>query len=88
MPLRHTDLTPEQIYTKDISAMDDSVNLINEIIAGNLVDQESLDTISRNYRHLQIMLERPNILTGSEDLSRFQACINTAEAYVTTNTQS
>jgi len=40
------------------SAMLDSVNLINEIVASGDTDDESTDTIARNKEHLTLMLAK------------------------------
>ena len=61
----------EQTYT---SAMH-SVNLINRMYdAGETVSEEDLDTIDRNKRHLEIMLEK-DFWTEDHDLTPFTAAI-------------
>ena len=47
--------TPEQI-ARHYSAMLDSVNLINGLVP--TTDTDNLDTLGRNVRHLEHMLER------------------------------
>jgi hypothetical protein len=47
--------TPEEI-ARHYSAMMDSVNLINSLVP--TTDTEALDTLDRNVRHLELMLER------------------------------
>ena len=47
--------TPEQI-ARHYSAMLDSVNLINSLVPTQ--EAEALDTLDRNVRHLELMLER------------------------------
>lgn len=47
-------VTPEQI-ARHYSAMLDSVNLINSLVPTQ--DAEALDTLDRNVRHLEHMLE-------------------------------
>jgi hypothetical protein len=51
-------LTEAQI-AKHYSACMDSVNLINQIIAGTRVVEDRADTIRRNVEHLQIMVSKP-----------------------------
>jgi hypothetical protein len=54
------DITPEQI-AKHYSAAMDSVNLINEINAGEhdtMTAEEKADALSRNKAHLEIMLAK------------------------------
>jgi hypothetical protein len=54
------DITPEQIAQHYSAAMD-SVNLINEINAGEhdtMTAEEKADALSRNKAHLEIMLAK------------------------------
>lgn len=48
-------LTPEEI-ARHYSAMMDSVTLINSLVPTQ--EAEALDTLDRNVRHLELMLER------------------------------
>lgn len=76
------ELTPEEELAKHISAMHDSVTLINSIVSGDASDEETLDRVYRNYRHLEIMLARPEIAESNEDLSAFNAAITAGTAYI------
>jgi len=51
------EITQEQAR-KSVNAAFDSVNLINEINALVEKSQEDLDTLDRNVRHLEIMMEK------------------------------
>lgn len=69
------EITQEQI-AKHYSAALDSVNLIityKSMPPANLTEQEVLDTIERNKRHLEIMLAKDFWTT--EDLSPLQTAI-------------
>ena len=55
------------------SAMGDSVNLINEIVASGDTDEESVDTIARNKEHLELMVAKD--FWGSEDMTAVNAAI-------------
>ena len=56
------------------SAMGDSVNLINEIVASGDTDEESVDTIARNKEHLELMVAKD--FWGSEDMTAVNDAIN------------
>lgn len=67
---------------QDIKAMNDSVQLINEIIAANVHDEEIDNCVRRNYQHLEIMLSKKWIIDSGEDLSPFVECIANAKAWL------
>ena len=62
------------------SAMGESVDLINEIIATGDKDEESLDAISRNVKHLEIMVTQTYWTT--ENMSDVNAAITAGNAYI------
>ena len=76
------DRTTEEL-AQDYSAMGDSVDLINAIIAGDaMADDEAEDRqgcVDRNKEHLQIMVAKDD--WGSEDMSAANAAISAAESY-------
>jgi len=61
------------------TAMGHSVDLINEVIATGDTDGESLDAISRNVEHLELMLTR-DYWTG-EDMTAVNAAIVAGNSY-------
>ena len=65
-------VTVEEI-AQHFTAMGHSVDLIHEVIASGETDEESLDTISRNKEHLEIMLTRD--FWTNEDMSAVHAAI-------------
>jgi hypothetical protein len=71
------ELTQEQI-AQNYSAAMDSVNFINELIAGQhderMTAEEKADAIQRNKDHLKIMVAKDFWTT--EDLTPFQNAIN------------
>jgi hypothetical protein len=71
------ELTQEEI-AKDYFAAMDSVNFINELIAGQHDDrmtaEEKADAIQRNKDHLKIMVAKD--FWTNEDLSPLQAAID------------
>jgi len=76
------DRTAEQL-AQDYSAMGDSVDLINAIIAGDaMADEEAEERqgcVDRNKEHLQIMVAKDD--WGSEDMTAANAAISAAESY-------
>ena len=60
--------------------MGESVDLINEIIATGDKDEESLDAISRNVKHLEIMVTQTYWTT--ENMSDVNAAITAGNAYI------
>lgn len=67
---------------QDYSAMGDSVSLINAIIAGDSMAEESAedrqDCLDRNAQHLQLMVAKDD--WGDEDMTAVNAAIESAEA--------
>ena len=74
--------TAEQ-RTQDHTAMGHSVDLINDIIAGNkdgeMDASERQDTVDRNAEHLQIMVAKTD--WDGEDMTASNAAITAASSY-------
>jgi hypothetical protein len=79
-------LTEEQRLQKQISAMFDSVNLINKLIEEGEHTDQIHDNIDRNFRHLEIMLEKDNIKNSDVDLTPFEDAIIAGKEYVESST--
>jgi len=62
--------TPEQLENH-FSAMQDSVDLINELSSKETLTEYEQDTVDRNKEHLKIMLEKDYIIEDSRDKSVF-----------------
>jgi hypothetical protein len=73
------ELTPKEQATKDIKAMYDSVALIEELNATPNLDEEQLDRLDLNIRHIEIMLGKPHIKESGEDLSAFEAIVGSSK---------
>jgi len=75
--------TPEQI-AQHYSAMGDSVWLINAVIAGETMSEESdtakKATVERNVAHLELM--RAKDFWTTEDMTAVDAAIAAGKAYV------
>jgi len=76
------DRTTEQL-AQDYSAMGDSVDLINAIIAGNsMADDEAedrQDCVDTNVAHLELMVAKDD--WGSEDMSAANSAIAAGKGY-------
>lgn len=71
-------LTAEEI-ARHYSAALDSVNLINELMAKDSRDEEEVDTVDRNVRHLEIMVAK-DFWTADQDLGVLHAAIAAGQA--------
>jgi hypothetical protein len=79
---RRTERTPEEILAQDIKGMGDSKILVEQLVDAEVTAQQDLDTIYRNYRHLEIMLQRDNIAASDLDAAPYQLVIDEAVAYL------
>jgi hypothetical protein len=74
--------TAEQ-RTQDFTAMGHSVDLINDIIAGNKDGEmdatERQDTVDRNVEHLQLMVAKTD--WDGEDMTASNAAITAGSSY-------
>tara|TARA_R110000782_G_scaffold39597_1_gene91855 strand:+ start:360 stop:605 length:246 start_codon:yes stop_codon:yes gene_type:complete len=68
---------------QDYSALGDSVDLINAIIAGDSMADESAedrqDCVARNTQHLELMVAKED--WGSEDMTSTNAAIASGNGY-------
>ena len=68
--------------TQDFTAMGHSVDLINDIVAGNQDDMEAAerqDCVDRNVAHLEIMVAKDD--WGDEDMTAANAAITAGQGY-------
>jgi len=76
------DLTAEQI-AQNYSAMGDSVALINDVIAGNVMADDDAedrqDCVDRNTQHLELMVAKD--YWTSEDMTAANAAITAGNGY-------
>ena len=68
---------------QDYTAMGHSVDLINDIVAGNQDDDmeaaDRQDTVDRNVAHLEIMVAKDD--WGDEDMTAANAAITSGQGY-------
>ena len=72
-----TDVKTEEEIAQDYSAMQDSVNLINEMRTNppvDMTDEEVADCISRNVEHLELMVAKD--YWTNEDMTAVNAAID------------
>jgi len=68
--------------TQDFTAMGHSIDLINDIVAGNQDDMEAderQDTVDRNVAHLEIMVAKTD--WDGEDMTSANAAITAGQGY-------
>lgn len=74
-------LTEEQLAAR-VSAMGDSLWLINKLIAEDIHSENIHDDIDRNIRHLEIMLSKESIKNSTYDLTSFETAIANGRAFI------
>ena len=68
--------------TQDFTAMGHSVDLINDIVAGNQDDLEAADRqdiVDRNVEHLQLMVAKTD--WDGEDMTNANAAVTSGQGY-------
>lgn len=78
-----TEVRSAEQLLQDYTAMGHSVDLINDIVAGNQDDNMSVadrqDTVDRNVAHLEIMVAKTD--WGDEDMTATNAAITSGNGY-------
>ncbi len=74
--------TAQQKLESDISGMNDSVNLINNIILQNEYNEEINFILSQNKEHLQIMLQRENIINANLNTTIYTDSIDSVNLFL------
>ena len=82
MPIQREEITEAEKIQRQISAMGDSVDLINRLISEGEHSERVHDMIDRNFRHLEIMLAKPHIQTSGQNLTVFTDAITAGKAFV------
>lgn len=80
MPFIDEPPSPEQVQ-RQISAMGDSVYVINQLIEKAVHTEETHNEMDRNYRHLEIMLAKEHIQNSGADLTVFTDAIANGIAF-------
>jgi hypothetical protein len=74
--------TEEQKLEKSVSAMNDSVSLINRLIESGKHTQNVHDSIRRNFSHIELMLGKDFIKNSETDLAPFEAAVSAGKTYI------
>ena len=82
--LNVTKLTEEQKVAKHVSAMNDSLNLINRLMQEETHTKSVHDTIQRNSSHLELMMGKDFIKNSETDLTSFVTAVASAKVYIQT----
>lgn len=77
-------LTEEQKIAKSISAMYDSVWVINDEMAKQ-PSINTLNTILRNFEHLELMMSKSEIINSGEDFSSVTQAIEAGKTFYNEN---
>jgi hypothetical protein len=81
MPERET-RTEEQKTAQQISAMNDSVYIIDKLIVEGNHTKRAHDNIDRNIRHLELMINQNNIKNSGNDLTVFENTIEEGKVFI------
>ena len=81
MPERET-RTEEQKTAQQISAMNDSVYIIDKLIEEGNHTKRAHDNIDRNVRHLELMINQNNITNSGNDLTVFNDTIEAGNTFI------
>lgn len=73
--------TPEEWIAHDILILHDSVNVINACIS-QTKNEENINAVMRNVRHLEITLQREEIAADESDKTIFINAINAGKEYL------
>lgn len=72
----------EQEVEKHVLGLDASEALIKKLITENIKNEETLDTMSRNVRHIAIMLSFDSIANSEWDLRSYTKAMNDGTAWM------
>lgn len=78
------DFTPEDTQ-RSLSALQNSVDLIDALIAANDRSDEQRDTMDRNVRHIHIMCAKDHIKDSGADLTSFADAAARGAAWLAQN---
>jgi hypothetical protein len=73
--------TAEEVE-KHVKGLDASVEVINKLLADNEKTEENKDTMSRNTRHIRIMLAFDSIANSDWDLTAYETAASAGEAWL------
>jgi hypothetical protein len=81
-PIGKEELTEEQKVARHISAMGDSVTVINEAIEKGDHSENAHKRIEANVSHLELMIGKDMIANSGQDLTAFTAAIAAGKSFI------
>ena len=78
-----TELTPAQRATADLKAALDSVKLINDAVAAGTHNDEINSRVEANWKHIELVLKRPNVVADTTDKAAYNAAVTAGKAFYT-----
>ena len=78
-----TELTPAQRATADLKAALDSVKLINDAVAAGTHSDEINARVEANWKHIQLVLQRPNVVADTTDKTAYNSAVTAGKAFYT-----
>ena len=81
-PIGKEELTEEQKVARHISAMGDSVTVINEAIEKGDHSKNAHKRIEANVSHLELMIGKDMIANSGQDLTAFTAAIAAGKSFI------
>jgi hypothetical protein len=80
--IRKEEPTEEQKVARQISAMGDSVTVINEAIEKGEHSENAHKRIEANVSHLELMIGKDMIANSGQDLTAFTAAIEAGKSFI------
>lgn len=78
--------TPDQMAEIAIRTATDSVNLVNQLVTAGTHSEEIDKLVQANYKHLEIVLARENVISyvanNSVDVSALNAAISSGKTFL------
>ena len=81
-PIGKEELTEEQKVARHISAMGDSVTVINEAIEKGDHSENAHKRIEANVSHLELMIGKDMIANSGQDLTGFNTTIDDGRVFI------
>lgn len=69
--------------SKHLSGLSDSAQVIRQTMLEGRRDEETIDCMDRNVRHILIMCEMPHLRDSGHDLSQFMQAAGAGAAWIT-----
>lgn len=67
---------------KLFSSLADSVSLINALVNNPHPSEQALERLARNYKHIELTLDKPEVINGGQPLTVYTRALEDAAAYL------